>query len=74
MPMTDITSAEVDASTEKRSNTELRVRLKITEGKKVLIKNIRFEGNKAFSDRKLKKAMETGEKMDFFLADRRRHL
>ncbi|MCM2356572.1 MAG: outer membrane protein assembly factor BamA [Geobacteraceae bacterium] len=54
--------AEVDAATEKRSETELRVLLKISEGEKVLIKRIRFEGNRAFSDRKLKKEMETGEK------------
>jgi outer membrane protein insertion porin family len=38
------------------------VQFKITEGKKVLIKEIVFEGNKAFSRRQLKKVMETGEK------------
>jgi outer membrane protein insertion porin family len=54
--------AEVNASTEKRSDSELRVLLKVTEGEKVLIKKIRFDGNRAFSDKKLKKVMETGEK------------
>jgi outer membrane protein insertion porin family len=54
--------AEVDASTEKRSDTELRVLIKVTEGEKVLIKKIRFDGNRAFPDKKLKKSMETGEK------------
>ncbi len=46
--------AEVDATTEKRSATEINVLLKIKEGKKILIKEIRFEGNKAFSTGKLK--------------------
>jgi len=54
--------AEVNASTEKRSDTDLRVLLKVTEGEKVLIKKIRFDGNRAFPDKKLKKGMETGEK------------
>jgi len=46
--------AEVDAATAKRSDTEINVLFKIKEGKKVLIKEIRFEGNKAFSTGKLK--------------------
>ncbi|HEX8960809.1 MAG TPA: outer membrane protein assembly factor BamA, partial [Geobacteraceae bacterium] len=54
--------AEVNASSVKRSDTDMSVLLKITEGEKVLIKKIRFEGNKAFPDKKLKKVMETGEK------------
>lgn len=57
--------AEIDSSVEKRSATEIRIVLKINEGKKVLIKTIRFEGNKAFSDRRLKKAMETSERWMF---------
>ncbi|ACL03484.1 outer membrane protein assembly complex, YaeT protein [Desulfatibacillum aliphaticivorans] len=36
--------------------------IKIEEGKKVMIKEIAFEGNEAFSDRKLKKVMKTSEK------------
>lgn len=58
--------AEVNATTEMRSGTELRVLLKITEGEKVLIKTIRFEGNRAFSSKKLKGVMETGE--EWFLS------
>jgi outer membrane protein insertion porin family len=57
--------AEIDGKVEKRSDTEVRVVLKITEGKKVLIKTIRFEGNRAFKDKRLKKAMETSEKWMF---------
>lgn len=34
----------------------------IDEGKKVLIKSIKFEGNHAFTDKKLKKIMKTTEK------------
>lgn len=54
--------AEVETQTDKRGETDVRVVFKITEGKKVLIKNIEFEGNRAFSPRQLKKVMETGEK------------
>jgi outer membrane protein insertion porin family len=54
--------ADVNATTEKRSDTELKIRLKIIEGAKVLINKITFDGNKAFSDRKLKGAMETSQK------------
>ncbi len=53
--------AEVDGSSEKRGESELRVTLKINEGKKVLIEEIRFEGNNAFPRRKLKGTMETTE-------------
>lgn len=57
--------AEIDSSVEKRSPTEVKVLLKIQEGKKVLIDTIRFEGNKAFPERRLKKAMETSERWMF---------
>ena len=53
---------EVNATTEKRSDTEMLVHLSVTEDKKVLIEKIRFEGNVAFSEKKLKKVMETGER------------
>ncbi len=53
--------AEVETTAIKRSDTEVRALFKITEGKKVLIQTIRFEGNRAFSPRKLKKVMETSE-------------
>ncbi|SNB45009.1 outer membrane protein assembly factor BamA [Geobacter sp. DSM 9736] len=54
--------AEIDTRTEKRSANEVRVLLTVKEGDKVLIRKILFEGNRAFSDRKLKKVMETNEK------------
>jgi outer membrane protein insertion porin family len=54
--------AEVDTTTIKRSETDVKVVFKIAEGKKIYIKDIRFEGNRAFTNRKLKKAMETSEK------------
>ena len=54
--------AEVDAKAEKRSANEMRVIVSIKEGEKILIRNIRFEGNNTLSDKKLKKVMETNEK------------
>ena len=57
--------AEVETKTETRGETDVRVLFKITEGKKVLIKSIEFEGNRAFTPRQLKKVMETGEKWMF---------
>jgi outer membrane protein insertion porin family len=54
--------ADVATTTIKKSDTEVRVIFKITEGEQVLIKTIRFEGNRSFTSKKLKKAMETKEK------------
>ncbi|HEY6837836.1 MAG TPA: outer membrane protein assembly factor BamA, partial [Geobacteraceae bacterium] len=53
--------AQVDGVTEQRSATEVRVVFKIDEGKKILIRQIRFEGNRAFTARKIKGVMETNE-------------
>jgi outer membrane protein insertion porin family len=53
--------AEVEANTVTRSDTELNLVIKINEGKKVLIQTISFEGNHAFTDRKLRKTMETSQ-------------
>lgn len=58
--------AEVKPVVEKISPTEQNLLFKVTEGKKVLIESIRFEGNHAFSARQLRKAMETTE--DWWLA------
>ncbi len=44
---------------------EAKVIFKIKEGKKVFIKRINFEGNKAFSDDDLKKLLEISEKGHF---------
>ncbi|WP_298268188.1 outer membrane protein assembly factor BamA [Geobacter sp.] len=53
--------AEVNTRSETRGN-DIRVVVSITEGEKILIKNIRFEGNRAFTARKLRGVMETREK------------
>jgi len=57
--------AEIEGSTVKRSDTELNVIIKVKEGKKVLIKTISFEGNHAFTDKKLRKTMETSQEWMF---------
>lgn len=54
--------AEVTPLQEKRSSSEMVVTFKIVEGQKVLIRSIRFDGNSAFSDGKLRGVMETKEK------------
>lgn len=54
--------AEVQTQTKQNSPGEIAVTLTVAEGDKILIKDIRFDGNKAFSDRKLKGVMETKEK------------
>lgn len=53
--------ADIQTKVDKSSPTDLSVTFKIVEGKKVLIRDIRFDGSKAFSDRKLRGAMETKE-------------
>ena len=58
--------AEVDGVAEKRTAAELRIVFRIVEGKKIRIKEIRFEGNLAFSAKKLRSVMETSE--DWFLS------
>lgn len=52
----------VEPVVEKQATNDQTVTFKITEGNKILISNIRFDGNRAFSDRKLKGSMETKEK------------
>ncbi|TWJ19273.1 outer membrane protein assembly factor BamA [Geobacter argillaceus] len=54
--------AEVQEKVEKRAENELNLRITVTEGDKILIRQIRFDGNRAFTAGKLKKAMETKEK------------
>ncbi|BCS52436.1 outer membrane protein assembly factor BamA [Geobacter sp. SVR] len=53
---------EVSPVIEKQNAGELAVTFKINEGKKILIRSIRFDGNQAFSDSKLRGVMETKEK------------
>jgi outer membrane protein insertion porin family len=57
--------AEVQGSTTTRTDTELNVIIKVTEGKKVLIKTIVFEGNHAFTSKELRKTMETSQEWMF---------
>jgi len=54
--------ADIQTEIKKRSPSELTVLLKVVEGDKILIKEIHFDGNKAFTDSKLKGVMETKEK------------
>jgi outer membrane protein insertion porin family len=57
--------AEVEGSTATRSDTELNVIIKVTEGKKILIKTIAFEGNHAYTSKELRKIMETTQEWMF---------
>jgi outer membrane protein insertion porin family len=54
--------AEIQTELKKSSTSDLAVVLKVIEGQKILIKDIRFDGNKAFSTGKLTGLMETKEK------------
>jgi outer membrane protein insertion porin family len=54
--------ADVQTETKKDQTGDLTVIFKIVEGDKILIKEIRFDGNKALSAGKLKGIMETKEK------------
>ncbi|MFH1026784.1 MAG: outer membrane protein assembly factor BamA, partial [Pseudomonadota bacterium] len=53
--------ADIQPQVDKTSASDRSVTFKIIEGKKVLISNIRFDGSKTFSDRKLRGVMETKE-------------
>lgn len=54
--------AEVEPLVVTSSSTDLAVTFKIKEGKKILIRSISFDGNKSFSNRKLRGVMETQQK------------
>jgi len=56
----------IEPVVEQRSPTEYQVTFKITEGKKILISSIHFEGATAFSARKLRGVMET--KQEWFMS------
>ena len=58
--------AEIEPVKVNISPYELKLTLKIKDGDKILIRTIKFEGNKAFDDSKLKGLMET--KQDWWLA------
>lgn len=54
--------AEVEAVVERTTATDLAVTFKIKEGDRILIRSIRFDGAKAFTESKLRGLMETKEK------------
>ncbi len=55
-------NVKVSYTLREQENNQVDLEFAIDEGKKVLIKEIRFEGNQAYSDKKLKKIMKTTEK------------
>jgi outer membrane protein insertion porin family len=55
-------NVNVDYKLFDRKNNQADIEFKIDEGKKVQITKIQFEGNQAFSDRKLRSVMTTSEK------------
>ncbi len=57
---------EIETVKEQISPHELKIIFKISDGSKILIQEIRFDGNSAFTRRKLKGLMETTE--DWWLA------
>ncbi len=54
--------AKVDYALEPVTDTEVDLIFKINEGGKVYVKEINFEGNRAFKDKQLRGVMETKEK------------
>ncbi len=60
--------AQIDYSLEPVTNTEVNLVLKINEGGKLAIKEIDFEGNKAFKAKELRSVMETKERGFFAVA------
>ena len=59
-------NAEIEPQKESINQYDLKLTLKITEGDKILIRKISFEGNSAFNESTLKGLMET--KQDWFLS------
>jgi len=55
-------AAEVGTRVDVDDDNEATITFEVEEGKKVLIRDIRFEGNTVFSDKQLKKVMETKER------------
>lgn len=53
---------KVDSKVSELPSGDMSLRFRITEGKKVLISKIQFQGNKAFTDSKLRSEMSTSEK------------
>jgi outer membrane protein insertion porin family len=58
-------NAAITVDSQVNDDNEATVTFKIEEGQLVRIKEIRFEGNSVFSDKELRKAMDTEEKWMF---------
>jgi len=54
-------NAEIKYTADKEGDKDIRVTIDITENEKLFIKRIAFEGNKAFTDKELKKMMTSTE-------------
>lgn len=55
-------AAKIEPQVEVTELNEANITLNVIEGEEILIDSIRFEGNKAFTDKELKKGMETQER------------
>ena len=55
-------NVKVSYNLKEQDNNQADLEFVIDEGKKILIKEIRFEGNQAYPAKKLKKIMKTSEK------------
>ena len=55
-------AAKIEPKVEVTELNEANITLNCIEGEEILIDSIRFEGNKAFTDKELKKGMETQER------------
>ncbi len=58
-------AADITSKVEVDDRNEATVTFQVTEGEKVLVDTIRFEGNTIFTDKELRKAMETRERWIF---------
>ncbi len=58
-------AAAIDPKVVINDENEATVTLTVSEGEKVYISNIQFEGNQVFTDKQLRKSMETKEKWIF---------
>src|SRR5690606_6797107 len=52
-------AAQIDPGVDVNDDNEATVTFEIAEGEKVLIRDIRFEGNTVFTDKQLRKVMVT---------------
>ncbi|GIX05932.1 MAG: hypothetical protein KatS3mg115_0335 [Candidatus Poribacteria bacterium] len=57
---------ETERTTDSQGNDAVRIRFRITEGERVKVREVRFEGNALLSDKDLRKAVQTrkGKRFD----------